>query len=59
MNPFRNPVFLLRIVKSYLNDIDRIWKIDSKQLEKYQNKALRKMVKYAYTVPIYYHRIRS
>ena len=53
MNPFFNPAFLLRIAKSYLSDVNRIWKYDDKQLKKYQDKALRKIVRYAYTVPLY------
>ena len=53
MNPFRNPVFLLRIAKSYILDVNRIWYCNSKQMKKYQDKALRKIVKYAYTVPLY------
>ena len=53
MNPFYNPIFLLRIAKSYYSDLDRIWRVDYEKLQKYQDKALRKMVKYAYTVPLY------
>lgn len=53
MNPFRNPVFLLRIAKSYILDVNRIWYYNSKQMKKYQDKTLRKIVKYAYTVPLY------
>ena len=53
MNPFYNPIFLLRIAKSYYSDLDRIWHVDYEKLQKYQDKALRKMVKYAYTVPLY------
>ena len=53
MNPFYNPAFLLRIARSYLSDIKRIWHIDIEALQRYQDKAIRKMVRYAYTVPLY------
>ena len=53
LSPFYNPVFLTRLLKSYIVDINRVWNLSSKQMMKYQDKALRKMVKYAYTVPLY------
>ena len=53
MNPFLNPIFFSRIVKSHFFDVNRIWHINLKQLRKYQDKALCKIVKYAYTVPVY------
>jgi len=58
-----NPIFLLRVLRSYLSDIDRIWRFSNEQLKAYQDKALRKIIKYAYTVPLYrdkyrYHGIR-
>ena len=52
MSSFLNPVFLSKIIKSHLTDANRIWKYDSEQLKKYQDKAIRKIVKYAYTVPL-------
>jgi len=58
-NPFINPVFLLRIVKSYLSDLERIQHINDKQLKKYQDKALKRMVKYAYTIPLYYEKYKE
>ena len=59
MNPFINPVFLLRIAKSYLSDVDRIWRIDNKQLKQYQDKAFQRIVKYAYTVPLYHEKYKE
>lgn len=53
MNPFINPVFLCRLLKSYMVDIDRVWKISPKKMRDFQDKALRKTVKYAYSVPLY------
>lgn len=53
MNPLYNPLFLARVAKSYLTDIDRIWKINNEQLKKYRDKQLRKIVQHAYSVPVY------
>jgi len=59
MNPFYNPAFLFRLAKSYLTDINRVWRCDYKKLRKYQDKALRNMVKYAYTVPLYHKKYKN
>ncbi|MCK4365176.1 MAG: phenylacetate--CoA ligase family protein [Thermoplasmatales archaeon] len=59
MSSFLNPIFLLRIVKSYYTDVNRIWKINNEQLKKYQDKCLRKIVKYAYNVPIYHKKYKK
>lgn len=53
MNSFMNPAFLLNIAKNYLSDVNRIWNYNSEQLRKYQDKSFRKIVKYAFTVPVY------
>jgi len=53
MNPFHNPVFLSRIIKSYFLDINRLKRFNESQLKNYQDKQLKKIVKYAYTVPMY------
>jgi len=53
MNPFLNPFFLYRSCKSLFFDPDRLKKISKIKLEKYQNMHLRKVVKYAYNVPMY------
>ena len=53
MDPFHNPFFLFRILKSYLIDINFIWHTNEKKLRKHQDKLLRKTIKYAYAVPLY------
>jgi phenylacetate-CoA ligase len=53
MNPFINPVFLIKIAKSYLSDVSRVWYYDEKKLKDYKDSCLKKMVSYAYTVPLY------
>lgn len=59
MNPLLNPVFLGKIAKSYLFDINRLWKQNEEQIKKYQDKSLRNIVKYAYTVPLYHKKYKE
>ncbi len=54
MNPFYNPIFLSKILKSYLFDIDRLSNFNEETLKKYQVACLKKIVKYAYTIPLYH-----
>jgi phenylacetate-CoA ligase len=54
MNLFYNPVFFSKVAKSYLFDLPRLTIIDNTKLRKYQNKQIRKMVKYAYFAPMYH-----
>ena len=59
MSSQANPVSLIRLAKMYLSDINRIWDYDEKQLKKYQDKQFRKIVKYAYTVPLYHDKFKK
>jgi phenylacetate-CoA ligase len=59
MNPFYNPIFLSKILKSYLFDIDRLNNLDEEALKKYQDKCLKKIIKYAYTVPLYHDKYKD
>ncbi len=59
MNPFYNPVFLSKILKSYLLDINRLNNFNEENLKKYQDKCLKKIVKYAYTVPLYHDKYKD
>jgi len=54
MNQLYNPVFLSKILKSYFFDIDRLGTISKKELEEFRDKRFRKIVNYAYTVPMYH-----
>jgi len=58
-NPFLNPVFTLKALKSYITDIDRIWKISPEKLKRFQDKNFRKAVKYAYSVPVYHKKYKE
>ncbi len=59
MNPFLNPLFSLKILKRYLTDIDRAWRMKADEIKKYQDKALRKTLKYAYQVPLYHRKFKE
>lgn len=58
MNPFKNPIFMSKVLKSYLFDINRLKRLDEEKLKRYQDKRLKKMVEYAYTVPLYYNKYK-
>jgi phenylacetate-CoA ligase len=53
MSSFLNPLFLAKIAKSYFTDVDRIWKMDKQRLKIYQDRCFKKIIKYAFTVPLY------
>jgi phenylacetate-CoA ligase len=59
MSSFFNPIFLSKIAKSYFTDVNRIWKMDKQQLEKYQDKCFKKVIKYAFTVPLYHKKYKE
>lgn len=59
MKPFHNPVFLAQLLKSYLVDLNRVWHTTPEKLRAYQDKAVRKIVQYAYTVPLYHEKYRA
>ena len=59
INPFMNPIFLIKLLKSHLSDVNRIWISTDKQLKAYQDKALRKIIRYAYNVPLYHDKFKS
>ena len=53
MNPLLNPLILGKALKSYLVDPNRLQRLTNEELKVYQDKSLRKIVKYAYKVPMY------
>lgn len=59
MNPFYNPIFLSKIAKAYLFDIQRLKKISDVKLKRYQDHQLKKMVRFAYTVPLYHDKYKK
>jgi len=59
MNSFYNPVLLSKILKSYLFDIGRLKRLKVEDLRRYQDKSLKKIVRYAYTVPLYHDKYKK
>ena len=56
MQYFMNPIFLSKAIKSYVFDINRLRKINNEELKKYQEKQIKKMVKYADNKVALYHK---
>ena len=53
MNLLFNPPLLIKIAKDYLSDMDRLTRYSFDKIDEYRNNAFRKLIQYAYTVPIY------
>jgi len=54
MNYLLNPAFMGKVLKSYLFDLNRIWGINEKELREYQERQIKKMIKYSYeNIPFY------
>ncbi len=59
MNPFYNPLFLGKILKRYLVDVNRLNRISEDALRRYQDKQLRRLVRFADTVPLYHEKFKQ
>ena len=59
MNPLLNPLVAGKIIKHYLTDTDRVWRLKPEEIENLNRKALRRVLKYAYNVPIYRKKYRE
>lgn len=59
MNPLLNPVFLGKLIASYLFDVNRVYRSNEQQLQRYQDKQVRKIIRYAYTVPLYHQKYKE
>ena len=59
MNPLLNPYITFSLLKKLIVDPDRIKKKSVEQINQYKNKAFRKMVSYAYTVPVYHKKYKK
>ena len=47
MNPFSNPTFLSKMLKSYLFDINRLKNFSDEELKNFQDKQFKKIVDFA------------
>ena len=59
MNPFLNPITGFPFLKHFIFDPKRLEKKNPQQIARYRDKAFRKLLKYAYTVPLYYKKYRE
>jgi len=59
MNPLLNPLISVPLLRGYLFDPSRIRRLSPKQLKKYRDKAFKRIVKYAYTVPLHHDKYKK
>ena len=59
MNPFINPITGIPFLKHFFFDSGRLNRLNKEQIEKYKDKAFRRIVKYAYSVPIYHKKYKK
>lgn len=53
MSSLFNPFISIPFLKNYIFDPNRIERLNPKQLERYRDRSLRKILHYAYNVPLY------
>lgn len=56
MHPFLNPSITLPFLKNYITDPTRLERLSDEQLQRYRDHALRRIIMYASTVPLYEER---
>jgi phenylacetate-CoA ligase len=59
MNPLLNPRILFPFVRNYLFDPGRLVNSAPKEIKNYKDKAFRRMVKFAYNVPLYHEKYKK
>ncbi len=59
MNPFLNPVSGIPFLKHFVFDPKRLNKKNPQQIERYRDKAFRKLLRYAYSVPLYHKKYKE
>jgi phenylacetate-CoA ligase len=59
INPLLNPMNSIPLLKSYIFDTNRLDRSNPKQVKKYRDKAFKRIVKYAYTVPLYHDKYKK
>lgn len=55
MNYLLNPMFVVKILKSYFFDVNRIWELNQKSMADFQEKKIKEIIKYAYNSVPFYH----
>ncbi len=59
MNEFFNPKNTFSFLKTFFFDPKRLKNFSKEKMERYRNKAFRKTIEYAYTVPLYHKKYRK
>ena len=59
MNPLLNPFIAFPVLKNFLLDPRRIYRLNPTQIQKFRDNEFRKIVKYAYTVPLYHDKYKK
>ena len=59
MNPLLNPKIMFPFLKNYILDSGRLITSNPKKIQKYKDKAIRYMVKFAYNVPLYHDKYKE
>jgi len=59
VNPLLNPFNSIPLLKNIIFDPGRINRLKPNQMKTYRDKVFRKIVKYAYTVPLYHERYKK
>lgn len=59
MNPFINPVTGIPFLKHFIFDPKRLNKKSPQQIERYRDKAFRRLLRYAITVPLYHKKYKE
>ena len=59
MNALLDPIFVYRVLRNTLTDEYRILKFDENKMRKYQNKEFLKVLKFAFSVPVYHDKYKK
>ena len=59
VNPLLNPMNSIPLIKNVILDPGRIHRLNPEQMKKYRDKVFRRIVKYAYTVPLYHEKYKK
>ncbi|MDD3493876.1 MAG: AMP-binding protein [Candidatus Thermoplasmatota archaeon] len=59
MTSLLHPGIAYHLLRGYLVDTDRVWKQDREAIERYKSRQFRRMVRYAYDVPVYRRKYRA
>jgi len=59
INPLLKPTNTIPLLLKYSFDIDRLHKFNHEKIEKYRDKAFKRVLKYAYKVPLYHNKYKK